>query len=396
MQQTFDVAVVGAGPIGGNIAKRIASENYNVAIFEQKKIIGEPLKCAGLVTPRVFDYVDFSEGLVVQNKIKGANIHSPSGHVLTIGGNKVHAYVIDRIKFDQEIINNAIKRNVEVFLDNKIISAQKQNNNIDLTTSQKSNFKCKLLIGADGPHSKIRDIFAFPRPVELLRGMGAEINGTNLNPDFVEIFVGNQVAPGFFAWIIPTNKEGSSARIGLCVSSNARFPPKVYFSNLFKNKYSSKFLEKTEITKYIGGIVPIGVLKKTFDSNVMLVGDSAAQVKPTSGGGIYPGLLCGMHCADTAVDSLDKNNFSASILKKYQKRWSADLGTDLNMGMKFRRIYKNLTDAQMDKYILKFQNPKIVDVISEYGDIDHPTKLVKPLLKKAPTLLRLITSVIKD
>jgi len=66
------------------------------------------------------------------------------------------------------------------------------------------------------------------------------------------------------------------------------------------------------------------------------------------------------------------------------------------MGMKFRRVYKNLSDQQMDKYILKFQNPKIVKTISKYGDIDRPSRLAKPLIKKAPSLLKLLPSLIKD
>jgi len=69
---------------------------------------------------------------------------------------------------------------------------------------------------------------------------------------------------------------------------------------------------------------------------------------------------------------------------------------ELFLGMRFRKIFKNLTDNQMDKYIKKFQNPKIIDIISQYGDIDYPSKLVTPLLKKTPTLLRLIPSIIKE
>ena len=392
----YDVAVVGGGPIGGNVAERIAEKNYKVAIFEQKKQIGMPLNCAGLVTPRVFDFLDFSENLVVQNRIKGANIHSPSGYTLTIGGDKLHAFVIDRIKFDQEIIKNSKKNGAEIFLGNKILSAQKHEQHIELLTSQKTEFSCKLLIGADGPYSKIRDIFSLPRPTEFLRGMGAEITGTSLDPDFVEIFVGNKTAPGFFAWIIPTNEKGTKARIGLCITQDSAYSPKHYFSNFFKNKHTSQYLENVEITKHLGGVVPLGALRKTCASNMMLVGDAAAQVKPTSGGGIYTGLLCAKHCSSVAIGALQKNDFSLRFLKKYHKLWSADIGVELNRGMKFRKIFKTLSDKQMDKYILKFQNPKIREIITKYGDIDHPSKLVKPLLKKVPSLLRLIPSIIKE
>ena len=395
MQEHYDVVVVGGGPIGGYVAGEIASKGFKVAVFEQHKQIGEPLKCAGLVTSRVFDFIDISKESVVQNKIKGAHIHSPSGYKLTVGGDKIHALVIDRPIFDREIIKSSMEKGAELFLENSVISTQKNGEQIEIKTSQSNDVKCNLLVGADGPYSKTRDRFFLSQPTEILRGMGAEISNTRLDPDFVEIFVGENVAPGFFAWIIPTNEHGTEARIGLCIGPESTKPPLYYFSNLFKNKHSSPFLENVKITKKIGGSVPFGALKKTYSSNLLLVGDAAAQVKPTSGGGIYTGLLCGSYCSSVAIDALQKNNFTSQFLKKYHKLWSADIGMELYMGMKFRKLFKSLTDQQMDKYIEKFQNPKITEVISKYGDIDYPSKLVKPLLRKTPSLIKLLPGLIK-
>jgi len=392
----YDVAIVGAGPIGGYIAGEIAKKKFRVAVFEKHKEIGKPVNCAGIVTPRVFNFLDISKENVIQNQIKGAHIYSPSGKILTIGGDKLHALVIDRSKFDNEIIKESKKCGADIFVDNGILSAQRINNHIELKTSQNQDVKCKLLIGADGPYSKIRDRFAFPDPKEFLRGMGAEITNTELNPNFIIIFVGKNIAPGFFAWIIPTNRNGTEARIGLCIDQKTPYPPKYYFSNLFKNKYSSPYLKNAKITKYIGGIIPIGALKKTYDSNVLIVGDAAAQVKPTSGGGIYTGILCASHCSKVAIEALEKNNYSPKFLKKYHKLWTADIGKELFLGMKFRKIYKNLSDKQMNEFIQKFQNQKIIDIISKYGDIDYPSKLVKPLLKKTPSLLKLLPNIIKE
>ncbi|MGF3553748.1 MAG: geranylgeranyl reductase family protein [Thermoplasmatota archaeon] len=392
----YDAVVVGAGPIGGYVARQIAEKNYKVIVFEKNKKIGIPVNCAGLVSPRVFDFLDIQKEKVIQNTLKGANIHSPSGDVLTIGGNKVHAYAIDRTKFDNEIIKKSKKKGAEVHLESNVLSAQRNGQYIEITTSKKHEVKTKLVIGADGPYSKIRDRFLLYEPIEFLRGIGAEITNTNLNPDFVEIFVGEKIAPGFFAWIIPTNKNGTKARIGLCISQNIKESPKFYFQNFLKNKNSKQLLKDIKIVKYIGGIIPLGLLKKTYTSNVLVVGDAAAQVKPTSGGGIYTGLLSANHCSKVAIEALEKKIFSSFFLKKYQKLWYADIGKELFLGMKFRRIFKNLTDNQMDKYIKKFKNPKISEIISKYGDIDYPSKLVTPLLKKSPTLIRLIPSIIKE
>jgi geranylgeranyl reductase family protein len=394
--QEYDVAIVGGGPIGGYAAKEIAHEGFKVALFEEHKQIGMPLKCAGLVTSRVFDLLDIPKELVVQNKIKGAHIHSPSGNTLTIGGDRVHALVIDRPIFDKEIIKRSLERGAEVFLENKVISAKKHEDYVKLKTSQNNVVKCKLLVGADGPFSKTREWFALSRPIEILKGIGAEVTNVSLDPDFIEIFVGKDIAPGFFAWIIPTNKYGTEARIGLCTTQDLPYPPKHYFSNLFKNKNSSPYLQDIKITKQIGGAVPLGALKKTYASNILLVGDSAAQVKPTSGGGIYTGLLCANHCSHVAIEALYRNDLTSIFLKKYHKLWLADIGRELHLGMKFRAIFKSLSDKQIDKYIRKFQNPEITEVISKYGDIDYPSKLVRPLLKKTPSLIKLLPNIIKD
>jgi len=394
--QQYDAVIVGGGPIGGHIAKKIAEKNYNVAIFEKNKQIGVPLNCAGLITEKVFNFLNFDKNKVIQNKIKGANIHSPSNYVLSIGGDKVHAVVIDRFSFDNEIINLSKKNGTEVFLKNKILSIQKSKGFIQLKTSKNTELKTNLIIGADGPYSIVRDRFGFTEPIEFLKGIGAELSGTNLDSNFVEIFVGRGIAPGFFAWIIPINEDGTKARIGLCVDQNAKYSPKIYFEKFLKNKFTNQFIKNSKIEKKIGGVIPLGVLKKTYDANVLIVGDAAAQIKPTSGGGIYPGLLCANYCSKVAIDALNKNDFSTQVLKKYQKLWSADIGRELFLGMKFRKIYKNLSDKQMDKYILKFSNSKFTDIITKYGDIDYPSKLVKPLLKKAPSLLKLIPSIIKE
>ena len=57
--------------------------------------------------------------------------------------------------------------------------------------------------------------------------------------------------------------------------------------------------------------------------------------------------------------------------------------------MKFRKIFKKLDDRQIDRYVVKLNNKKIIKIINEYGDIDYPSKLMMPLIKKSPSLLKL-------
>lgn len=391
----YDVAIVGGGPIGSYIANKVAKKGYKVVLLEEHKSIGEPLKCAGLITPRVFNFLDFSETKVTQNIIYGAHIHSPSGNLITIGGDKRHALVINRSKFDEEISNNAKNSGAEILLESKTLSCNKCNNTIRLNIKhrgKKKQLNSSILIGADGAYSMIRKTFNFPQPIEFLQGIGAEVVNINLDPKFVEIYLGKNIAPGFFAWAIPINKDGTKARIGLCVNRNLKNTLMQYFTHLLKLHQ----LKNIKISKYISGSIPLGPLKKTVNSNIMLVGDAAAQVKPTSGGGIYPGLTSARHCSSVALEALELNSFSNHVLNKYHRLWSKEIGRELSLGMKFRTIYKNLNDEQLDKYIKKFSNKKITDIVCKFGDIDYPSKLVFPLLKKSPSLIKFLPSAIKS
>ena len=233
----YEIIVAGGGPVGCFVAEQLASKGRHVAIFEEHENIGEPVHCAGLVTPRVFDISKCSQVGIVQNKIYGAVIHSPSGSTLTIGEKKIHGLVINRQKFDEHIAQKAAKAGVNLSLKHKVVSAKKQENRIILTIqkgAQMLTTRCNILIGADGPSSNIRKIFGFPQPIEMLQGVGAELSDTVLNPHFVHIFLGRSIAPGFFAWVIPTNIHGTTARIGLCIGKQSHYKLQHYYDTLLQ------------------------------------------------------------------------------------------------------------------------------------------------------------------
>ena len=81
----------------------------------------------------------------------------------------------------------------------------------------------------------------------------------------------------------------------------------------------------------------------------MLVGNAAGQVKPTTGGGIYYGLLCADIAADNLHLALEKNDLSADSLASYERQWRKKLGRELMIEYYARRFYERLSDRQIDR-----------------------------------------------
>jgi flavin-dependent dehydrogenase len=225
----------------------------------------------------------------------------------------------------------------------------------------------------------------------MLKGIGAELSDTTLNPRFVHIFIGHHIAPGFFAWVIPTNTHGTTARIGLCIGKQSNHPLQHYYATLLQQP----ILQEATVMKQFGGMIPLGPLKNTTNDNVMIVGDAAAQIKPTSGGGIYPGLFCAAQCAIVAEEALQKQQFDGQFLKQYHTKWTKEIGRELSFGMQFRKIFTRLTDEHLNKYLEKLNNHKTIEIINTYGDIDYPSRLALPLIRTSPSLLSLVPVILR-
>jgi flavin-dependent dehydrogenase len=136
----------------------------------------------------------------------------------------------------------------------------------------------------------------------------------------VEVYFGREVAPGSFAWIVPFRRGGASkARIGLLASRDA-------------GGYLDRFLRSPKVASrvlpgrpwhYRRRPIPLRPIQRTYAERVLVVGDAAGIVKPTTGGGIYYGLLTAELAAATAEEALAAGDYSPGFLRRYQAAWQS-------------------------------------------------------------------------
>ena len=174
---------------------------------------------------------------------------------------------------------------------------------------------------------------------DFVLGAEAEVKVRDLEE--VEIYLGQEIAPGFFGWLVPTSDGRALA--GLL----SRRSPGSCLKNLLAGLVTQGKITPNE-TRIVHGGIPLRPLPKTYRERIVIVGDAAGQVKPTTGGGIYYGLLCADIAAEIIHDALKTDDLSAKRLAQYERGWKAKLSKELEVGYWARKTYEGLSDRQIE------------------------------------------------
>ena len=393
MKQTdWDVIIVGAGPTGGRTATHLASLGHNVLMLEEHTEIGRPFQCAGLVTPKAMQEVGLFDSVL--EEVDGARIHGPSGTLVPVGTDgKLRTYVVCRKKFDQGVVQQGMQAGATLWLDYRqtaavvkedgvVINVESQGQEIELT--------CKLLIGCDGAHSWTRRHFKMGRPKEMMIGFQAEVLGYDGNPRWLDMYSGSEIAPGFFAWVIPSGF--GSHRIGVWSTPErlkGRSVEQCYEDLKNHPLWKERFENIHEIARFCGPI-PSGMVKKTVRDRVLLLGDAAGMAKPTTGGGIGPGFKQISGILSRLSEAILLDNLSEKALTKITSKHFKFMKKDQEKARKLRNLLvSDVIDGELDQHFDNFAKPEVLDLINEIGDIEKPVPLGLALIKKVPAFRRL-------
>jgi geranylgeranyl reductase family protein len=355
-------------------------------VVEEHDEVGSPVQCTGLVHPRVVEMAH-AEGTVL-NTITGFRMVFPGGRALEVRSHETKAVVIDRSEFDRVCSSHAEVEGADILTGLEFKGFQREGRKLRLKLKGPQGIQelsTDLLVGADGYKSRVGKEAGIGPAREVVRGIQVDLDVRMAEQSMVEVLIGEKVAPGFFAWVLPC---GNFTRVGLGVS-NSNGAPSKYLTSLIKKKG----LEDAERLNIISGAIPIGPPKKTYADNILIVGDAAAQTKPLSGGGLYTGMRAARWAATTAVEAIQANDLSAKRLSEYEERWRADIGKELDRGLLIRKVFVNMSDKKLDEIGRLLDRDDAKEVLST-GDIDYPSKIASPLLRTVPSLIKFSPQVI--
>mgnify|MGYP001387597470 CR=1 FL=1 len=377
----FDVAVVGAGPAGSVSAKEIAAAGYKVLLLEEHDVVGQPVHCSGLISPRTLEATGLDNDIVL-NSIKGAVVYTPMGNTITVGGNRTHALVIDRALMDEGLARKAQEAGAVLALRSRLASMQRSDDGVRLHVqrgSEKAEQKIdvRLVIGADGSHSAVAKGMGTGQSEESIVAVGGEISMQSQHDDMVEVYVQPDLAPGWFGWTIPLGTDVS--RIGIGSDEQGRNPRRL-LEGLME---SHEHLRDSSVLRLQGGVIPVAPLRQIAEPRAMLVGDAAGQVKPTSGGGIHTSILSAKICADVAIEALERGALGEEAAARYRTEWMRTVGLELYRGRLLRHMLAQLTPVETEQLLQLFTLKEVCEVMAAQGDIDFPVHLFSHLFRPA-------------
>ncbi|MGD9396171.1 MAG: NAD(P)/FAD-dependent oxidoreductase [Candidatus Thorarchaeota archaeon] len=382
----YKAIIVGAGPAGLLAATKIAEEGHSLLVLEEHSRVGEPDHCAGLLSSSGLESLNLKlPEEVVQNTVSGARIHSPSGHSIFIERGRREAFVVNRREFDSWLAEDAAKQGVSIVTDSKvtqIIDSKTKSKTIKTATKE---FETEVVVLAEGSRSVLSKSVGFPTMPKRSRlpAYQYEVKGVDIEEDLVEMFYGRQLAPGFFAWIIPLGER--LARVGLASRSKSKIR---LDSALRHHPIIGKRLKNMKKVRGMGGVVLVGQpLSKISADGIVIVGDTAGMVKATTGGGVIIGGLTARIAGEAVNEALQKGDTSRKNLSRYDKQCKSMYYRELQTMYMTQKALTSLTDKGLDSVVRDAHDMGLLDIVRREGDMDLQGRVIRKLISNPRTLL---------
>lgn len=357
MKLEISAAVVGAGPAGCSAAEALAAAGVSVLLIEKKIEIGSPVQCGGFLPEiseleKLLPYARLPETLadmperIVLHRTRLQRIYSPGGSFKQFS---VAGRVLDRRAFDRHLASRAALKGAKIL---PATRAELKGGDLLLSGRFKGQISPKVIIGADGPRSRVSRAMGNPAQ-EVGICLEYEMADVNIDPDAAEMYFSARYAPGGYAWIIPLSRNSANVGVGVRASyMSGEGLGEILDRFIADHPVASEKLQGGEVLAVMRGPVPAGGSTPSIQKeNMILAGDAAGQVMATSGGGIPLAVVGGRIAGEAAAAYLQGkrplSDYSSRIMEEFGRQLarSVQLRKMVDFAMKSDRLMNTMFSA---------------------------------------------------
>jgi flavin-dependent dehydrogenase len=354
----IEIAVIGGGPTGLIAAREAARAGAEVVVLEEHVEIGEPERCAGLLSLSGLEKLGFSaNGKYLQNLIRGAMIKSSSGKWRILDVGRPVAAVVSRSIFDKEIARQAEHAGAEMICGVRVKAIKRDEEALRVTASNGPR-RSSWVIDAEGAGAALlrRFLGAGTEPGRWIPIIQLIVENHGLDKRLVYIYLKNYL-PDFFAYLIPVDE--SLGKLG--VASRSPSLRKLLRKFLDEEFPGARCISSSSHVVYAG--YPLDSVR-LFPLRFVPVGDAAGHVKATTGGGVIMGGLIAARIASAIAMSLGGNTPEKPIAE------TKKIIEELRRIALLRRLIGRMSSPLLDLLIALATSKMGSFYLSRRGDMD--------------------------
>jgi geranylgeranyl reductase family protein len=375
-QADVDVLIVGGGPGGLYAAERLAGHGVSVLVCEEHDAIGTPVHCTGVLALDSFDTFELPRATTL-NALTTARFVSPAGLVVSYTPPSPMAVVIDRVAFDRALAARATAAGAELRGGSRVSSLEPGPDGVRAVVGD-SWVHARLAILACGASYGLQRRFGLGLPQIYLHTAQREMPARHLWD--VELHFGRSVAPDGFAWAVPVVRpDGNYVRIGAMASADALGA----YARMLARVAARWGVTQDGAPPRLK-VLPLGEITRTYADRLLVIGDAAGLVKPTTGGGIHYSILSAGLAADVAVDALRRDRLDADTLARYERNWRKQLAGELEAQHALRRVVTGLSDVELDGLFHLAQTDGIMPLVRRTAQFNQHRHLIRALFRHPP------------
>jgi geranylgeranyl reductase family protein len=369
-----DIIVIGGGPTGSQAARRLAEKGHSVLVLEKNARAGQKSCCTGIIGQECVNTFEI-DSKVILKQVNSATLFAPSGNSLHLYRKEMQAVILDRSAFDISMAERAQRAGAEYRFNSRVTDAAVEKDHVNVLVGGDKEYQipAKAIVIASGFSPGLNAHLGLGEYKDF--AVGAQAEAETIGLDEVEVYFGD-IAPGFFGWLVPKGK--GAARVGLLARKEAGPLLKKWLNQLAEQGK----IKSAEVKISYGGI-PLKPPSRTYGERSLAVGDAAGQVKPTTGGGIFYGLIGAEIAAKVLHQALEDNDLSARRLSSYERAWRKKLGGEIRTGYWARKLFERLNERQIDRLFKIIKASGIDEALLKAEDLsfDWHSRTIKSLLK---------------